>query len=216
MYRDRFRIWPGLALGVVLVIGGCGDPLDRQPADSPGLTGGWSTAGCGVERTPQHVTVGGVTVPTTPPKLESVMNRIEQTGRDRFPDSFAGLEVDQELVQAIIYRVPSAEFDDFIRKAAEDSCILVRDAAHSATALAVWHDRVLADLPYWSHQEVPIVSIGARHDGSGVEIGTGDVVKARSALLARYGSRAPLIFIPADPVRPLPAPTSRIAPPPGI
>ncbi|GAA2662312.1 hypothetical protein [Paractinoplanes durhamensis] len=216
MYRDRFRIWPALALGVVVLIAACGDPGDEAIVDSPGLTGGWSTAGCGVERTPEHVTVGGVTMPSTPPKLDAVMNRIEETGRARFPDSYAGLEVDQQLVQAIVYRVPSAAFDDFLREVAEDTCILVRDAAHSADALAVWHDRVLADLPYWSHQGVPIFSVGARHDGSGVEIGTRDVAKARTGLLARYGSRAPLVFIPADPVRPLPAPTSRIAPPPGI
>ncbi|MEU4237762.1 hypothetical protein [Actinoplanes sp. NPDC026619] len=215
MYRDRFRIWPGLALGVLLVIGGCGDPRDSEIVDSPGLTGGWSTAGCGVERTPERVAVGGVSMPTTPPKLAAVMGRIEQTGRSEFADSFAGLEVDQEMVQAIVYRVPSAAFDDFIRKEAEDTCVLVRDAAHSATALAVWHDRVLADLPYWNHEDVPIMTIGARHDGTGVEIGTRDVLKARTALLARYGSRAPLVFVPADPVRPMPDVTSRIAPPPG-
>jgi hypothetical protein len=215
MHRDRFRIWPGLVLGIALVIGGCGDPGDEGTADAPGLTGGWATGGCGVARTPEHVTVSGVTVPTTPPGLEAVMNRIEKAGRAQFADSYAGLEVDQELVQAIVYRVPSAAFDDFIRKTAEDSCILVRDAAHSAVSLAVWHDRVVADLPFWSHEGVPIVSIGARHDGTGVEIGTRDVAKARTALLARYGSRAPLEFVSADPVRPLPAPTSRIAPPPG-
>jgi hypothetical protein len=215
VYRDRFRIWPGLVLGVALMIAGCGDTGDGEIVDSPGITGGWSTAGCAVERTPQHVTVGGVTMPTTPPKLEAVMSRIEEAGRSRFPDSYAGLEVDQEMVRAIVYRVPSGAFDDVIRKEAEDSCILVRDAAHSATSLAVWHDRVLADLPYWNHRHISIVSVGARHDGSGVEIGTGDPLRARTALLARYGSRAPLIFVPADPVRPLPAPTSRIAPPPG-
>ncbi|GIF24332.1 hypothetical protein BJ973_007811 [Actinoplanes tereljensis] len=215
MHRDRFRIWPGLVLGIALVIGGCGDPGDGEVVDAPGLTGGWATAGCGVARTPEHVTVGGVVMPTTPPRLESVMNRIEQVGRTQFPDSYAGLEVEQELVRAVVYRVPSAEFDDFIRKTAEDACILVRDAAHSAVSLAVWHDRVVADLPFWSHQGVPIVSIGARHDGTAVEIGTRDVTKARTALLGRYGSRAPLMFVSADPVRPLPSPTSRIAPPPG-
>jgi len=73
---------------------------------------------------------------------------------------------------------------------------------------------VLADLPYWTHRGVRIVSIGARHDGTGVEIGVRDAVRARRELRARYGDRAPLIFRPADPVRPLPAPTSRIAPPP--
>ncbi|GAA0543140.1 hypothetical protein GCM10010172_25790 [Paractinoplanes ferrugineus] len=215
MYRDRLRIGPGLVLGMALMIGGCGDPGDGEIVDSPGLTGGWSTAGCAVERTPEQVTMGGVTMPTTPAKLEAVMGRIEEAGRSRFADSYAGIEVDQERVRAVVYRVPSGAFDDVIRKVAEDTCVLVQDADHTATSLAVWHDRILADLPYWGHQNVSIVSLGARHDGSGVEIGTVDPLKARTALLARYGSRAPLVFVPADPVRPLPSPTSRIAPPPG-
>jgi hypothetical protein len=213
MYRGRFGT--GLALGVVLMIGGCGDPADKDMGDSPGLTGGWTTAGCGVPRTPEHVTAGGVQVPVTPPALEAVMSRIDQAGRGRFADSFAGIEVDQEEVRAIVYRVPSATFDDFIRTSAEDACVVVRDADHSTKDLAVWHDRVLADLPYWTAQGVRVVSIGAQHDGRGVEIGVRDVEEARRQLLARYGLKAPLIFVEADPVRPLPAPTSRIAPPPG-
>jgi hypothetical protein len=212
MYRGRFRT--GLALGVVLMIGGCGDPGDSPDADSPGLTGGWATAGCGVPRTAGHITVGGVPMPVTPPKLESVMGRIDQVGKSQFADSFAGLEVDQEQVRAIVYRKPSAAFDDFIRKSAEDACVVVRDADHSTRDLAVWHDRVLADLPYWTDRGVRVVSIGARHDGRGVEIGVRDVEEARREMLARYGGTAPLIFTEADPVRPLPAPTSRVAPPP--
>jgi hypothetical protein len=211
MYRDRFRIGPALALGVVLMIAGCGDD---EPAAQAG--GGWSTAGCGAARMPQHITVSGVAMPVTLPGLDAVMNTIDQAGRARFPESFAGLEVDQEQVRAIVYRKPSAAFDDFIRKSAAEECIQVRDAAHSTADLAVWHDRVLADLPYWAHHDVQIVSVGARHDGSGVEIGARDARKASEDLLARYGAQAPLIFVPADPVRPLPAETSRVAPPPGI
>ena len=181
------------------MIGGCGHVGDGK-ADEPGLTGEWSTAGCAVPRTPAG--------------LDPVINRIDAAGKGEFAASFAGIEVDQERVRAIVYRVPSAAFDDFVRKAAEDACVVVRDAAHSTQDLAAWHDRVLADLPYWTHRGVRIVSIGARHDGKGVEIGVREVEAARRELLARYGDQAPLIFMPADPVRPLPVPTSRIAPPP--
>ncbi|HEX5202568.1 hypothetical protein ACFQS1_08670 [Paractinoplanes rhizophilus] len=212
--RAGVRLWAGLVFGAVLMIGGCGGPGDGEIVDSPGLTGGWTTAGCGVPRTPEHVTVGGVQVPVTPPHLEAVMGRIDQAGRARFAESYAGIEVDQERVRAIVYRVPSAAFDDFIRTSAEDACVVVRDAGHSTKDLTLWHDRVLADLPYWTERGVRIVSLGARHDGSGVELGVRDVEEARRQLLARYGVKAPLIFEEADPVRPLPAPTSRIAPPP--
>jgi hypothetical protein len=210
MYRDRFHVGPALVLGLVLVTAGCGDS-DPHPAEPS-----WSTVGCGSPRMPEHVTVSGVDVPVTPPRLESVMNAVEQAGRTRFPESFAGLEVDQEQVRALIYRVPSAAFDDVIRASSDGACLVVHDAVHSAADLAVWHDRVLADLPYWTDHGVRIVSVGARHDGSGVEIGVLDPAKARADLIARYGAQAPLIFEAADPVRPLPAQTSRVAPPPGI
>jgi hypothetical protein len=71
-------------------------------------------------------------MPVTPPELQAAMARIEQAGRTDHADSYAGLEVDQEQVRAIVYRVPSATFDDFIRLAAENTCVTVRDAAHAA------------------------------------------------------------------------------------
>ncbi|MCU7730890.1 hypothetical protein ODJ79_44860 [Actinoplanes sp. KI2] len=182
----------------------------------PGLTGEWSTAGCVAPRVPQHMIVGGVAVPVTPAELDAVIGRIEDAGKREFAASFAGIEVDPERVRAIVYRVPSATFDDFVRTVAGDLCVVVRNADHSTEDLAGWHDRVLADLPYWTHHGVRIVSIGARHDGKGVEVGVRDVEEARRELSARYGVRAPLIFMPADPVRPLPVPTGGVVPPPVV
>lgn len=203
-----YRIGLGIALGMVVMIGGCGDPIDE---DRGGTGGGWSTPGCELARVPQQVSVGGASMPTTPPSLATAMDRIGRGGRADFAHSFAGLEVDQERVRAIVYRVPSAEFDDFIRRSAGTSCVVVRDAAHAAADLAAWHDRVLADLPYWSHRGVRIVSVGALHDGSGVEIGATDVAQARPELQARYGVGAPLVFVEQAPVRPM---SSGPAPPP--
>jgi hypothetical protein len=197
------RIAGSLAIGAVLMIGGCGDPADRTPSDAAGFSGGWSTAGCEFARAPEHVTDGGVVMPTTPADLRVVMERIEQTGRADFADSYAGLEVDQERVRALVYRVPSASFDEFVRQTAGHSCVVVRDAAHSATDLAVWHDRLLADLAFWASQGIRIATIGARHDGTGVEIGTPDVDRAERELPAHYGERAPLIFVLQGPVKPL-------------
>jgi hypothetical protein len=195
----RGRIGLVLAMGVVLVTGGCGD--DEDFGDSGAVAGEWRTAGCGLVRLP-HQAAGGV--PGTPPRLEAAMARIDRGGRREFAASFAGIEVDERRGRAIVYRVPSAAFDDFIREAAEDACVVVRDAAHSGEALTEWHDRVLADLGFWTHQGVQIVSIGARHDGSGVEVGVRDVPRARRELLGRYGQDAPLLFVEQEPVRPLP------------
>jgi hypothetical protein len=215
MHRARFRIGPLLAIGaigVLLVIGGCGDPNEVLD-DEAGSTGGWSTAGCELTRLPENVTVGTVTMPATPAKLSEAMARIEKGGQGEYADSYAGLEVDQQRVRAIVYRVPSESFDQFIRQNAEDTCIVVRDAVHSMTDLVTWHDRVLADLPFWTNRGIRINTIGARHDGVGVQIGTQDVDRARLELPARYGSRAPLVFVKEGPVHPIAAATA--APPGG-
>ena len=205
MYRDRLRIGLALALGGVLVTGACGD---GEVVDDPGSVGGWRTPGCELVRVPEHIKVGDVLMPTTPPGLQAAMARIDKAGRGEFADSYAGLEVDQKLVRAIVYRVPTASFDRFVREAAGNACIVVRDATHSTRDLAAWHDRVLADLPFWGHRGIDIVSIGARHDGTGVEIGTGDVPRTRAELLDRYGQEAPLVFVEHGPVRPLPSQTT--------
>lgn len=199
MQSYRFRV--GLLLAV-LMISGCGD-ADEPAADDNGVVGGWATAGCGLTRIPEHVTVGGVRMPATPAKLDAVMAEIEKAGRGDYANSYAGLEVDQRYVRAFIYRVPSASFDDFIRQTAQDVCILVRDATNTAVDLAYWHDRVLADLAYWTHQGIRIVSVGARHDGSAVDIGTRDLDRARRELPTRYGARAPLRFLEEGPVHPM-------------
>jgi hypothetical protein len=205
MLRDRFRIVPCLVLGAILMIGGCGDPDDDASAGGP-ITG-WSTAGCELARQPESITVGAISMPSTPGALRAAMTRIDEGGRGDFKDSYAGLEVDQQRVRALVYRVPSAGFDEFIRQAADTACIVVRDAPYSVGALTVWHDRVLADLAFWTARGIRIATIGARHDGSGVEIGTQDLERARLELPARYGSRAPLVFVEQGPVIPLAAPT---------
>jgi len=205
----RSRLLGPLLFGLLLVTAGC-DDAGAAPA---GLTGGWSTAGCEFSREPLTTTVGNVTMPATPPALEAAMARIERGGRADFPDSYAGLEVDQAGVQAIVYRVPSAAFDEFVRQAAENACVLVRDAAHGLTELTEWHNRIVADLGDWRERGVPISTVGARHDGTGVEIGTPDVPGTRSALAARYGDPAPLIFLEQGPVTPLPR-TGRPSTPP--
>ena len=202
MRYDRIRA--GLLLfAVVLVTSACGEPPRVPPV---GLTGGWETAGCEFSRPPVTATTGSGTMPATPPSLDAAMNRIDRGGRDDFPDSYAGLEVDQQRVRAVVYRVPSAEFDNFIRLTAENTCVVVRDSLHGLRELNQWHDRVVADLGLWSAKGIRIVTVGARHDGFGVEVGTRDVERARAELPLRYGEQAPLIIVEHGPVTPLAQP----------
>jgi hypothetical protein len=200
----RVRIGRLLLVGL-LMIGGCGDPESADQPEAGGRAGGWRTAGCEFSRAAEHTVIGGIRMPVTPEPLREVIERIEQAGRTRFAQSYAGIEVDQLRVRAIVYRVPGvgAEFDDFIRQTAENNCVVVRDAAHAVTELSGWHDRVVADLAYWTSRGVRIVTVGSRHDGVGVEIGTRDVDRARGELPTHYGDEAPLVFVEQGPVTPL-------------
>jgi len=204
MRQDRII---GLLLAAVLMTAACDEPGEAGQPTEPGLTGGWATAGCEFHREPLTRLVGGISSPATPPALDAAMARIERGGRADHADSYAGLEVDQLRVRAIVYRVPSARFDDFVRISAEDTCVVVRDAAHGLTELTAWHDRIVADLPTWAARGVRISTVGARHDGIGVEVGTEQVAQTRDALVAAYGRQAPLVFVQAGPVRPLASPT---------
>lgn len=189
-----------LLSAAVLLTSACAEPPEVPPV---GLTGGWETAGCEVSHPPVTASIGDRTMPATPPELDAAMARIDKGGRADYRDSYAGLEVDQQQARAVVYRVPSAEFDDFIRLTAENTCIVVRDSLHGVHELTEWHDRVVADLPMWQSKGIRIVTVGARHDGFGVEIGTRDLDRARQELPARYGETAPLIFIEQGPVAPL-------------
>ena len=212
----RYRI-ALLLLGTTFMAAACGEPSQAARPEPTGLTGGWRTAGCEFHRETMTITVNGRTTAATPPNLEAAIARIESGGRDRYAVSYAGIEVDQQNVRAIVYRVPSAAFDHFIRNSAEDTCIEVRDAPHSLAELTTLHDRIAADLPMWERRGIRIWTVGARHDGAGVEIGTEDVERARQEMPTVYGAQAPLVFVEQGPVTPvLPsAPTIPPAPLPG-
>jgi hypothetical protein len=71
--------------------------------------------------------------------------------------------------------------------------------------LTALQERITADLRLWAERGVRINTVGARHDGSGVEVGTEDVAAARRDLPGRYGADAPIIVVEQGPVVPLTA-----------
>jgi len=182
----------------VLLVGACaqqmtiGGPADSEGGPNPQVGGEWRTDGCGVPRSPEVVETGGAAMPLTPADLEAVLSRISQEGPARFADSYAGLEVEPEQVQAVVYRVPSAAFDAFVRAVAGNACVVVRDAVHTAAELGRFVERIGSDLEYWQGRGVRISSVGPIHDGSGVRVGTPDVMLAEVELPKRYGVQPPI------------------------
>lgn len=202
MSDHRYRLGC-LLLGAALMTGACGEagsPASGTPAEP---TGEWRTAGCELPRPARSATVGGIDMPLTPPSLAAAIARIDSGGRGEFAGSYAGIQVDQAQVLAIVHRVASPAFDDFIRISAEDTCVVVRDATHTLAELTGWQQRISADLSAWGGRGIRISSVGARHDGAGVEIGTQDVDRARRELPEHYGHAAPLVFVEQGPVTPM-------------
>lgn len=193
----------------VLLVGGCA--AQRMSADAPGGAGEpnpsvgdeWRTEGCRTTRTPEVVETAGARMPLIPADLEAVMSRIGQEGPARFAESYAGLEVVYEPVHTIVYRVPSAGFDAFVREIAGDACVVVRDAAHSAVELTALAERIGVDLDYWRGRGVRVNSVGPLHDGSGVRVGTQDVALAEVELPKRYGVDPPVMVVEEGPAVPL-------------
>lgn len=147
--------------------------------------------------------IGTAAVPGTPNHLDPVLGRIEQEGRARFAESYAGLEVMPDQLSAVVYRVPSAQFDAFLREVAGEAAVVIRDAPYSVAELTALMERITADLDYWRERGIRINAFGARHDGSGVQVGTQEVARAEVELPKRYGARPPVLIVEEGPILPL-------------
>lgn len=165
----------------------------------------WQTDGCASPRSPKMVTHGGSTFPENDPAVHAVIAEVQAAGAGRFAQVFAGVEMVPEQVRAIVYRKPSAEFDAYIRQAAGDECVIVRDAAYSQAELTTLAQRITDDMAYWKERGIPINTVGPKHDGSGVTVGTEQVVAAGTELPKRYGTAIPIKVEKMGPVVPLPA-----------
>lgn len=202
-----------LAAAVLLAASLAGCAGQRDAADQPGgaaapppTLDGPGTPGCGLARpTPSPIETAGSTMWPTSASLDDLLGRIGTAGESRFAEHFAGLEVVPEKGHAIVYRVPSAEFDAFVAREAGDECVYLRDAAFGQATLQPLAHRVINDSAYWRKRGIQINSTSAGHDGSGVRVGVlpADVARARVELPKRYGTEVPIIIEEQGPIKAL-------------
>jgi hypothetical protein len=180
-----------------------------EPAGTPGSTASpgtareWRSDGCATPRSPVMISTAGTTFPAGDERVNALIDRVRATGESSFGAVYAGVEVVPEQVRMVVYRKPSAEFDAYLRGQAGGECMLVRDAAHSQAELVALADRISADMAYWRGRGIAINTVGPRHDGSGVEVGTQNVTAAEVELPRRYGPAAPIKVVDQGPVQPL-------------
>ena len=137
-------------------------------------------------------------------EVGEVVAAIEQLGRERFPDRYAGVELAEGRV--VVYRKPAPELDAAVRALPQEPGVEVRDAPYSATELQALQERVQGDVDYWERRGITVRTVGARHDGTAVEVGTAQVERAERELPGRYAGLPPIVVLPAGPVVPASAP----------
>jgi hypothetical protein len=123
---------------------------------------------------------------------------VDQLGRERFPAHYAGLEL--LAGQVVVYRKASTDFDQALRALHLPVQVVARDALYSAAELQLLVERIRGDSAYWQGVGVPINTVGPRHDGTAVEVGTEDPDQASRLLSERYGAVPPVVVIRARPV----------------
>ncbi|MGH3897042.1 MAG: hypothetical protein ACRDTA_02075 [Pseudonocardiaceae bacterium] len=127
--------------------------------------------------------------------------QVEQLG-ERFPAHYAGLEL--VAGQIVIYRKPSTDFDQALQGLHLPVEVVVRDAPYSAAELQPLVERIQGDFDYWRGLGVPIITVGARHDGTAVEVGTERPDQASRLLPQRYGAVPPVVAVRTGPVELIP------------
>lgn len=155
----------------------------------------WSVAGCGGEATGGQSPAGPAqrSGSTGTPSAAGVAARIEEQAKG-YPDQYAGLEIVPSGI--VVYRKPGGGLDAAVRAAAPAAGISFRDASHTRVELSALATRITADSAYWNAQSVAVWSVAARHDGTGVEVGTPTGDKLLVAARARYGMTVPIIVRP--------------------
>src|SRR6476660_1633002 len=166
------------------------------------LAGGLATAGCaGLHMTQPAaahpgggaaaVTAGprGAPAPENDPVLLAAARTLDPLLRSSFPDSYAGLELDQPAHRVIVHRVPDPALDAAVAQRDPGGVVELRDANYPLPVLMRLVDQVIADSGYWAQRGVRITGAAPKVDGSGVTVLTaqgGDEV--RRMLAERYGA----------------------------
>jgi len=127
-------------------------------------------------------------------------SRVDSWGRARFPEFYAGVQTyDAKLV---VFRRPSAAFDDELRGLELSSPTEPHDAPHSSQELEALAERVVADIGYWRDQGIEVLSVGARPNGSAVEVSSPQADRLAPLLPGRYGTVPPAVAEPVSPPPP--------------
>lgn len=119
--------------------------------------------------------------------MSRIAGNVQRIGRERFPQSYAGVTIDPQRPGVTVYRVPDSAFDAALAAGVRDS-VTVRDSLRSERQNEALASRILDEDAYWRARGVAVTSVAALADGRGVAVGVrGDVDRAQALLGERYG-----------------------------
>jgi hypothetical protein len=143
--------------------------------------------------------------PRSSVSIDDQATLIDELGRGRYSDLFAGIDVSDG--QVAVYRTTGdgwRAFDDAVRGLGTAVPVAIREAPYSAVELDRLVQRIVADREYWAGQGVAISSVNARQDGTSVEVGSADSARAGQLLADRYGPVPPIAAAQMGPVAAVP------------
>jgi hypothetical protein len=122
----------------------------------------------------------------TQDKLLDWAAAVEREGRRNHPEAYAGVAIDPILGTVIVHRVPSARFDDSVRRVLPPSAaVRYVDAVYPERELAAWAAGVAADTDYWREHGVELNLVGSV-PGQCVLVGTEEPARDVASISARY------------------------------
>ena len=148
-------------------------------------------ASCGRNQPESGRTLPVVTTVTPPPNttpmndlaLMAAADVVQPLLERKFANTYAGLEVRNDVPMMVVHRKPDPKLDAEVREAAPGVRIEFRDARYTRTEMGEYVKRVMNDTEYWKGRGISIVSAGPEVDGSGVQVG---VVAPPPGNFARY------------------------------
>lgn len=179
-------------VAVVLLTGtGCG-------------TGGMGTPGDGSVKAVNAADSSSGPVPSS--DLASVADAVDRLGQEQFAEYYAGVAVQNGRL--VVHRLPGSGLDEAVRALPGVGPVTFQAARYSLARLQPLRRRLESDVAYWAGQGITIAAVAIPADGSGVEVTTPQADRARTELLARYGSDPILLVVAGGPISVAPAATS--------
>ena len=160
------------------------------------------TDGCATATSPPVMTIDGTPQPANQEALDELAGRVQTYAEAHFADVYTGLELRSAVDRIRVYRKPSAGFDAWITREFAKDCVEVVAAKYSRPELDSLATRIMDDRDYWTAKGISISTVAVKVDGSGVEVGTTNVVQARRELPPYYGAAVTITVVYQDPVVP--------------